>query len=190
MSSKYIIDTEVSNKTFLEDEIMYRDFERCTFTNCDLSQCNYLGTSFIDCDFINCNFTEAKVNYVSLRGVQFTSCNFTEVNFSMCDPLLFRISFDDCILDYAKLYTLKLKGTIFNNCSLIATDFMKTDVTGAVFSNCNMHQAVLIDTIANKADFTSSYNFTIDPEQNKLKKAKFSVEGLKGLLTKHDLIVK
>ncbi len=190
MPSNYITGVEIRDKIFAEDEIMYRDFERCTFINCDLSKCSYLGTAFIDSDFINCNFTEAKVNYVSFRDVQFTDCNFTGVNFSMCDPLLFRFSFKDCILDYAKFYTLKLKGIFFNNCSMVAVDFMKTDLTEAVFTDCNLHQSVFIDTIANKTDFTTSYNFTIDPERNKLKKAKFSLEGLKGLLTKYDIVVK
>ena len=190
MPSNYITGVEITDKIFAEGEIMYRDFERCTFVNCDLSKCNYLGTAFIDSDFINCNFTEAKVNYVSFRDVQFTDCNFTGVNFSMCDPLLFRFSFKDCILDYAKFYTLKLKGIFFNNCSMVAVDFMKTDLTEAVFTDCNLHQSVFIDTIANKTDFTTSYNFTIDPERNKLKKAKFSLEGLKGLLTKYDIVVK
>jgi uncharacterized protein YjbI with pentapeptide repeats len=67
---------------------------------------------------------------------------------------------------------------------------MNTDLTGVIFDNCNLHKAVFIDTIANKADFTTSYNFSIDPERNKLKRAIFSEVGLKGLLHKYDLIVK
>jgi len=190
MSATYIIEEQFTNKLYAEDEIMYRDFERCTFTNCDLSGCNYLGTAFIDCVFINCNFYEAKINYVSLRDVQFNGCNFTGVNFSMCDALLFSFGFTDCKLDYTKFYTLKLKGTVFTNCTLTAVDFMKADITDVIFDNCNLHKSVFIDTIANKADFTTSYNYTMDPEKNKLKKAKFSQAGLKGLLEKYEIIVK
>ena len=190
MSANYIIDAQFTNKRYAEDEIMYRDFERCTFTDCDLSGCNYLGTAFTDCVFINCNFYEAKINYVSLRDVQFTGCNFTGVNFSMCDALLFSFGFTNCILDYTKFYTLKLKGTVFTNCSLTAVDFMKADITDVIFDNCNLHKSVFIDTIANKADFTTSYNYTMDPEKNKLKRAKFSQAGLKGLLEKYEIIVK
>jgi hypothetical protein len=42
---------------------------------------------------------------------------------------------------------------------------------------------------ASKADFRTSYNFTIDPEKTKIKKAAFALEGLKGLLYKHNIIV-
>ncbi|MHA3788886.1 pentapeptide repeat-containing protein [Flavobacterium hauense] len=190
MSETYLIGREYNNETFGDDAIMYNDFERCTFTECDFSTCDFTGVAFIDCTFISCNFYEAKINYVAFRGALFTDCDFNGVNFSMVDPLLFEIEFKDCMLDYAKFYTLKIKGTVFTNCSLIAVDFMNTDLTGVVFDNCNMHKAVFIDAIANKADFTTSYNFSIDPERNKLKKAMFSQAGLKGLLDKYEIIVK
>ena len=190
MSANYIIDAQITNKLYDVQEIIYRDFERCTFTNCDFTQADFLGVAFTDCIFISCNFNEAKINYVSLRDASFTNCNFTGVNFTMVDSLLFSVEFKDCTLDYVKFYTLKLKGTLFTNCSLTAVDFMKSDLTDVIFDNCNLHKSVFSDTIANKADFTTSYNFTIDPEKNKLKKAKFSQAGLKGLLEKYDLIIK
>jgi hypothetical protein len=39
------------------------------------------------------------------------------------------------------------------------------------------------------ADLSTSYNFTIDPENNVIKRAKFSVHGLPGLLAKFDIKV-
>lgn len=190
MSLNYLIDQEIKNTIYSHPDIMYKDFERCTFKNCDFTQCDFTGVAFTDCIFISCNFNEAKINYVSLRDASFTDCNFSNVNFSMVDSLLFGVEFKDCILDYAKFYTLKIKGIIFSNCSLTAVDFMSTDLTGVIFDNCNLHKAVFVDAVANKADFTTSYNFSIDPERNQLKKAMFSEAGLKGLLDKYDIIVK
>lgn len=190
MSANYIIDTQFDSKIYEVQEIMYKDFERCTFTNCDFTGADFLGVAFTDCIFVGCNFKEAKINYVSLRDASFIDCDFTSVNFAMVDDLLFSVEFKDCIMDYAKFYTLKLKGTLFTNCSLTAVDFMSSDLTGAIFDNCNLHKSVFSDTIANKADFTTSYNFTIDPEKNKLRKAVFSQAGLKGLLEKYDLIIR
>ncbi|PZQ77516.1 MAG: hypothetical protein DI548_16970, partial [Flavobacterium johnsoniae] len=82
------------------------------------------------------------------------------------------------------------KGTTFSNCSMIALDFMNTDLTNILFDHCNLHKTVFSNTTAIKADFTTSYNFSIDPEKNKIKKASFSLAGLKGLLQKHELIIK
>ena len=38
-----------------------------------------------------------------------------------------------------------------------------------------------------KTDFRSAFNYFIDPEINKIKKAMFSLAGVKGLLGKYDI---
>jgi uncharacterized protein YjbI with pentapeptide repeats len=82
-----------------------------------------------------------------------------------------------------------MKQTSFVNCSLIAVDFMSTDLTEVLFDNCDLYRSEFEKAIANKADFRTSYNYTIDPQKTKLKKAQFSINGIKGLLSKHDIIV-
>jgi len=189
MTSDYITDSAFKNVIFNESDIKYKDFENCTFHNCDFTSCTFQTVTFIDCNFFECNFKETKINYVSLRGVFFTKCDFTSVNFAMTDQVIYEFHFKDCLLDYAKFYALKLKKMQFINCSMIAVDFMKSDLTEVIFDNCNLRRAVFIDTIAIKADFSTSYDFTIDPEKNKLKKAVFAMESLKGLLEKYDIEV-
>lgn len=185
----YIIEEQFYGTAFGTTAISYKDYERCTFADCDFSACDFTGVAFIDCTFTRCNFNEAKINYVGLRNVFFDGCNFTGVNFAMVDALLMAIEFKGCKLDYTKFYTLKLKGTVFTGCSLIAADFMSADLTEAVFDDCNLHKAVFHDTVALRADFTTSYNYAMDPERNKLRRARFSKEGLKGLLEKHEIVV-
>ena len=101
-----------------------------------------------------------------------------------------KFHFKDCKLDYTQFYDLKLRNMTFTNCSMVSVDFMKSDLTEALFDNCNLHLAVFADAIANKTDFYSSYFFSIDPEKTKLKKAIFSQENIKGLLDKYEIIVK
>ena len=66
-------------------------------------------------------------------------------------------------------------------------DFTESDLTGAIFSNCNLTKSLFDNTILEKADLRTAYNYSIDPENNRVKKAKFSVPGLPGLLDKYDL---
>jgi hypothetical protein len=40
-----------------------------------------------------------------------------------------------------------------------------------------------------KVDFRSTFNYSIDPEVNRLKKTRFSSSGLAGLLNKYDLLI-
>ena len=190
MRTDYILDQEFRDQILDDSNTKYKDFENCNFYNCDFRNCTFQTVAFIDCNFFDCNFQDTKINYVSLRGVFFNRCNFTNVNFAMTDQVIFEFHFIDCLLDYAKFYALKLKKMQFINCSMIAIDFMSSDITEVLFDNCNLRRAVFIDTIANKADFSTSYDYVIDPEKNKIKKAIFSVDGLKGLLEKYDIVVR
>jgi hypothetical protein len=38
-----------------------------------------------------------------------------------------------------------------------------------------------------KADLRTSYNYSIDPETNKIRKARFALLGIRGLLEKYDI---
>lgn len=185
----YLLDIEYDGITFSDQEVNFKEFENCTFTHCNFSQCAFMAVTFIDCTFNDCIFNNTKVNHVAFRTVFFNLCQIKDVNFAMVDKLIFEIHFTNCILDFSKFYGLKMKRTSFTNCSLIAVDFMATDLTEVVFDTCDLYRAEFGKAIANKTDFRTSTNYTIDPEKTKLKKAAFSLNGLKGLLSKHDIIV-
>jgi uncharacterized protein YjbI with pentapeptide repeats len=185
----YFLDLEYQNHIYGREEVNFKEFERCTFKQCDFSQCNFIAVVFIDCVFTDCNFNGAKINHVALRTATFYHCQIKEVNFAMCDKLIFEIAFYDCVLDFSKFYTLKIKGTLFQECSLIAVDFMSTDLTEVIFDCCDLYRAEFSKAIAAKTNFKSSWNYTIDPEKTKLKKAIFALEGVKGLLYKHQLVI-
>ena len=104
-----------------------------------------------------------------------------------CNPFLLEISFDKCILDYSSFYALKLKKTNFGGCSLRDVDFVETDLTEADFSFCDLYAATFERTMLTKADFRTAKNYNLDPAVNSMNKAKFSVQGLAGLLDNHQL---
>jgi uncharacterized protein YjbI with pentapeptide repeats len=68
-------------------------------------------------------------------------------------------------------------------------DFSGCDLTNSSFNNCDLSGAVFENTNLEKADFLTSYNYSLDPDKNKLKKTKFSSNGLSGLLSKFDIII-
>jgi len=45
------------------------------------------------------------------------------------------------------------------------------------------------NTNLQKVDLRSAINYSINPEINQIKKAKFSASGLRGLLEKYDIVV-
>lgn len=185
----YNLDQHYSDKIYCHDQLNFKEFESCTFTNTDFSNCNFIAVTFIDCHFHHCNFNNAKINHVAFRTVYFHFCQIKDVNFAMCDKFIFEIHFKKSVLDFSKFYALNMKGTTFIDCSLVAVDFMATDITAVHFDNCDLYRAEFDKAIANKADFRTSHNYSIDPTRTKIKKAQFTKASLKGLLTKYDIIV-
>jgi fluoroquinolone resistance protein len=98
-----------------------------------------------------------------------------------------RLNLITAILVYRRFFKLKIKKTKFKNSMLHEVDFTGTDLTEAVFDNCDLQRAVFVQTIIEKADFRTAYNYSIDLELNRIKNAKFSVGGINGLLDKYDI---
>ncbi|MFM7194091.1 MAG: pentapeptide repeat-containing protein, partial [Bacteroidota bacterium] len=90
-------------------------------------------------------------------------------------------------LNHSSFYKTKIKKTIFKNSQFKEADFSEADLSGSLFDNCNMERAIFDRTILEKADLRTSYNYSIDPELNRIKKAKFSLMGISGLLEKYDI---
>jgi uncharacterized protein YjbI with pentapeptide repeats len=95
------------------------------------------------------------------------------------------MGFEDCQLNLSSFFKLKLKNTRFIKCSLHEVDFTEADLTSSVFENCDLQRTIFSNTILEKADFRTAFNYSIDPEVNRIKKAKFSLPGVLGLLSKY-----
>lgn len=185
----YVFDEDHFGINFGENDICYKEFEKCTFKNCDFTKCIFIASTFIDCNFDNCNLNSSKINHTCLRTVFFNNCKISDVNFAMIDKFIFEIHFKNCNLNFSKFYALKMKGFTFTNTSLVSVDFMGADLSEVIFENCDLYRSEFDNAIAVKVNFKTSYNYTINPEKTKIRKAIFSKEGLKGLLYKYDIIV-
>jgi uncharacterized protein YjbI with pentapeptide repeats len=166
-----------------------REFEQCTFSQCDLSRSDFSRSRFAECTFIGCDLSMIKLSDVALRDVTFKECKLLGVDFSACKEMLFSVSFDQCLLDHAVFHKRKLDGTRFTRCSLKGVDFENAHLNNALFERCDLERAVFVNTHLQKADLTTAYNIALDPERNKLKGAKFSVDGALALLTKYGVVV-
>jgi fluoroquinolone resistance protein len=164
-------------------------FETCTFKNCDLTAVDFSGCDFIKCIFDGCNLSMVKFGHIGFDQVQFNNCKMVGVDFSNTKDFLFSVNFTNSILDYSAFMKKKNRKSHFNNCSLKGTDFSEADLTSAIFEHCDLSAAVFMRSNLTDANFVTAFNFTIDPEKNLLRKAKFSTDGLAGLLTNYGIVV-
>jgi len=163
------------------------EYENCAFTSCTFSGVNLSNIRFSECSFTGCNLSMAKLGKTVLRDIKFQACKLLGLHFDECSQLLFTVAFENCILNLSSFYKVNLKKTRFAGCSLKEVDFTETDLTGAIFDNCDLLKAKFDRTILMKADLRTSYNYSIDPERNRIKKAKLSLPGVIGLLDKYDI---
>nr|WP_255352019.1 pentapeptide repeat-containing protein [Pedobacter sp. Leaf216] len=155
---------------------------KCEFIRCDFSKSNLSHNDFVDCEFINCNFSLTQVSGTGFSNVTFTDCKILGIDFSSCNKFMFSFCFKGCILDYSIFYGAKLRKTNFINCSLKEVDFEAADLSAAVFNHCDLSATSFNRTILEKTDFRNASNFSFDPAQNNVKKARFSSANLSGLL--------
>ena len=185
----YFEDAEYSNIDFTIEAFEIAEYERCTFINCNLAGVDISKAEFTDCTFTGCNMSNIRPDNTAFRKVRFSTSKLIGVGFDECNDFLFAVSFDGCQLDFSSFHKLKLKKTNFTNCTLIETDFAEADLTGATFHECDISGATFDNTTLEAADFRNAYNYIIDPERNRIKKAKFSTMGLAGLLGGYGIII-
>ncbi|AXT55006.1 pentapeptide repeat-containing protein [Aquimarina sp. AD1] len=185
-----ILDQTFTNHDFSNQKIPGTEYDNCSFVNCDFTEANLSVVLFLECTFIDCNFTQVMMKQASFRDAcVFENCKLLGANFSSCNAFMFSVEFKACVLDYASFYGFELKNILFAKSKLIGVDFTEATITGSVFNNCDLSTAIFDQTNAEKVDFRTAINFDIDPTNNRLKKATFSKDNMKGLLKKFDLII-
>ncbi len=180
-------DKTFEGKDFTEKKLPKREFTDCIFINCNFSKANLSNDDFMDCHFKGCNFSLATVENTGIKRNRFSDCKLIGVDFSRCNNFNFSAVFENCPLDYSSFFQKKMKKTLFTDCSLKETDFTETDLSMSIFKNCDLLNASFVHSILEKTDFRTARNYALDPELNKIKKAKFSFPGIAGLLIKYDI---
>lgn len=165
------------------------EYERCTFRNCDFSNARWAEIDFVDCRFEGCNLSMVVPNHCGLKQVAFVDCKIVGVDFAKCASFAFAVSFERCNLDFALFTKAPLSKTVFAECSIREASFREADLTRARFVDCDLTGAAFDRTKLEHADMRGARGFSIDPEKNRIAKAKFARDGLAGLLGKYGIVV-
>lgn len=165
------------------------EYEDCTFTSCVFSDADLSNYIFADSRFLQCDLSNAKLSGCAFRDVKFKDCKMMGLHFDECNTFSLSFNFDTCVLDYASFYKLKMKKTIFKNCRMTEVDFTETILSEASFEKCELSGAIFMRSNLEKADFRTAINFSINPQDNSIRKARFSSTGLAGLLHNYQIII-
>jgi uncharacterized protein YjbI with pentapeptide repeats len=175
MEEAYILDQTFENTDF--SQFQKGEYENCTFRNCNFEYADLSFFNFNDCEFIGCNLSMAKLLSTAFRDVVFKECKMFGLHFNDCNEFGVSFRFEACLLNNSIFYKTKIKKTLFKNSKLIDVDFAECDLSGSIFENTNLE----------KADFRTAFNYSINASLNRLKKAKFSLSEVHGLLRNFDI---
>ncbi|UII26940.1 pentapeptide repeat-containing protein [Fulvivirga maritima] len=166
------------------------EYEECSFHQCSFAGADLSRITFVDCEFDGCDLSNIKITDSAMREVRFKNCKLIGAHFDECNDFLFEVAFEDCILNFSSFYKKSLKKTRLIRCSMYEVDLVEADMSESLFYECDFAGATFDRTNLEKADLSTSFNFLIDPENNRLKKAQFSQSELAGLLFKYGIVVK
>jgi fluoroquinolone resistance protein len=176
--------------TFEKNEnLVLGEYDGCIFKGFDWTEMDFSSFSFSDCTFLDCNFSLAKTFRTSFREVIFKGCKMVGLRFDDCNPFGLSFSFYGCTLNHSTFFQLKLKKVIFKDCQIQEVDFSEADLSESDFSDSRLTLSIFHRTNLERCDFRSASVFSIDPENNRIKGAKFSNSGLSGLLENYGLII-
>lgn len=177
-----MIDEEFRNIDFAKSELA-SSYVGCSFESCSFARADVSDILFEDCTFIDCDFSTTKVVGTSFQEVTFDRCKVQGVLFETAKPFLFSFRGLNSNFDHSSFYKVDMQNCTFDGSSLKQADFSESNCTGVPFKACLLHDTRFDRSALQRADFTTAAGFTIDPNINDLKGAKFSKDNLSGLLS-------
>lgn len=164
-------------------------FSRCVFRNCSFQYARFLDCAFERCEFDSCNLTLARLDGSRLMDTAFTDCKLSGVNWSNPSGV-FRAAYTGCILDDGSFAALNLSRYVFTDCSLRNAAFTDAKLVHARFDRCDLQGCAFHNTDLSHADFSTSFNYFMNAETNRLHKTVFSLPEAASLLSNFDITLK
>lgn len=179
----------IAHQDLSGQDLRGRRYEDCLFDHCDLSKADLGKAHLLRCTFVDCDLSMVKLVGASLQEIEFRGCRLLGLDLTVCKSMLFSARFMDCRLDHALLSGPSLKGLRFERCSMNGADLTGADLREAMLDRCALQDAVFRQCDLRGADLSTAYGFCIDPEENRLEGARFSVPGALSLLGKYGVVV-
>jgi uncharacterized protein YjbI with pentapeptide repeats len=155
------------------------EFEECRFVGLRLKEAEVR-----ECRFLECTFSQCDLSLVRVPGSTFSACRFEDskmlgVNWTEArwpeKRLWVPIGFERCVLNHSTFLGLDLRTVRVVDSTAHDVDFREADLTEATFAGTDLSGALFGGTNLTGADLSSAEGYRIDPRQNTLKGARFSL---------------
>jgi fluoroquinolone resistance protein len=190
--------THYADQVFKEIHLERGELVSSEFYDSVFVRCSFAESVFRNCRFVNCVFQGCDLSLVRVPETRFSSTRFENskvigVNWTQADwptaGLGNPVGFFKSAISHSTFIGLSLKGIQIKDCVAVDVDFREADLSQADFSGTDLSKSIFGNTILSEADFSRARNYHIDPAQNVLKQAKFSLPEAMSLLYSLDIVL-
>ena len=175
LKNDIIEDHTFENQTFDKLVLTSKVFSYCEFVNCKINEVDFSNGRFSECKFHQSQISMSSVKSCKIQSVVFSESKIVGIDFAVCNPLLLSMEFTNCSVQGANFDQLKLNDSRFFKSIVKECSFVEADLTLASFKGCDLAGSIFNNTILNETDFSEAFSYVIDPMNNKLKGAKFTL---------------
>ena len=182
-----------SRETFSKLVLIEETIQSKVYDECEFIDCIFIGCKFEKCRLLNCKFEKCDLSNIipmnsEFRDVKFNNCKAIGIDWTRAGKLK-ELNFTECLVNYSNFRLLKLPKTVIRKCEVKDVDFIETDLKGSTFTANDFESSVFFKTDLSGVDFTHATNYTIDVNNNTLKKTRFSLPEVLSLLNNLDIII-
>jgi uncharacterized protein YjbI with pentapeptide repeats len=187
---------EYSDQTFHALDLTGKQIRAATFLDCTFDKCRFSEAVFESCRLIDCTFKECDLSLVqvpgsTISGGRFTNTKLIGMNWSQADwsgqGIGNPFEFNKCALNHTTFLGVHLGAVKLRRCEAINVDFREASIVGADFAFTDLSDSLFQKTNLSKADLRYAKNYNIDPSQNIIRKARFSLPEAMALLYSMDI---
>lgn len=178
-----IFDKEIKKETYIEKNIIQSYFENYKF----------IEVNFIDCIFEDIIFENSTINLTKFNGckfdnVKFKNCEIIGVNFSELSKFILDFSLEGTLIKYCTFIKLDLKKLKFIRNIIEETSFEECNMKEIIMENNKFKEVYFKNCDMRKGNFKDCSNLQVNPLNNNLKNAIFSLDS--GILILKELGIK
>jgi uncharacterized protein YjbI with pentapeptide repeats len=177
-----------SDDTWLYEEVTLEGLDRpgCELPAVELYGCTIRGARlggailrrwvFEDCIFEDCDLSNAVLTECAFQGCSFTGCRLVGIDWRVVSPLTFEVSFEACALSYGVFAGMNLTNLKCADSDCVEVDFTEADLRKSAFPGTKLGGAIFAQTRLEHADLSQAIDDAVDPIQNRVRGARFSME--------------
>ena len=198
MSSEICTQTHYTDQLFKETRLEQAHLVSSEFYDCTFIRCSFVESVFRNCRFVNCTFQQSDLSLVQVPNSAFAATRFEDskiigVDWTHADWSATRlrdpIGFFRCTISHSTFIGLSLRGIQIRDCTATDVDFREVDLFQADFAGTDLSESLFCNTNLTEADLSRARNYRIDPGQNVLTQAKFSLPEAMSLLYSLDIVL-